>query len=77
MKNSSASENSISNTPLFIFGLMSGIWFITTLMMALFSSTKPEVCWDAGIMTSVCYGVISTRNFLENAHFEIMNKDEK
>jgi len=75
MKNSTAIKISISLVPLFTFGLLGSVWFVCTLFTTLFSNMKTEVCWEAGILSVVCYGFIAIRNFMENAHFENLNKD--
>lgn len=77
MKNSTAIKISISLTPLFTFGILSVVYFIYTLLTALFSNMNTSVCWEAGIMAVICYGFIAIRNFMENAHFELLNKKEQ
>ena len=73
----SAIEISISVTPLISFGILSSVYFIYTVLTTVFSNMNTSVCWEAGIMAVICYGFIAVRNFMENAHFENLNKDEK
>ena len=77
MKESSAIKISISMTPLFVLALSSMAHFIYTLILVTLSDSKTEVCWEAGIMAVICYGFISIRNFMENAHFENLNNKQK
>lgn len=74
MKESSAIKTSISVTPLIFFGMLSSVHFTYTLLTTVFSTMNTSVCWESGIMAVICYGFIAIRNFMENAHFENLNK---
>lgn len=76
MKNSTAIKLSISTTSLFFTAIIGWVWFTIILVMT-FTPAHSVVCWEAGILGVLSYGIIAIRNFMENAHFENLNKNEE
>lgn len=75
MKNSTAIKLSISTTPLILTAISGLVWFCITLYIAICSPNHPSVCWESRILGVMSYGFITIRNFMENAHFENLNKN--
>lgn len=69
-----AEKTSVTMLPLFMpmFGGYS--YFIYTILNWMWKFQPGlEVCWEAGILGTVSYGLFAIWNFLQNAHSEKIN----
>jgi hypothetical protein len=67
-----ANKLALGIAPLATLGLLGGLWFICTSIAHLVDNA--EICWEAAILSAVCYGFIVVSTNQLNIHTENTNK---